>query len=127
MSLELSRTKFLTASSALLAALFAAAAPAAAVSAPARTAVAGASNDGVVKVHGKQKLHKHHRKSAKKHGHHYGYKHHRRTRVVNAPFTYVEKGYGRRGVLVDAPFAFVHTERRGRYVRAPFVNLWIPR
>lgn len=124
MTLGLPRTNFLTASAAVVAALLASAPPAAAVSAAARSAVAGPSNDGVIKVHSKSK---HHSKSAKKHARRSTYKHHRGTRVVEAPFTYVEKGYGRRGVLVDAPFAFVRTERRGRYVRAPFVDLWIPR
>lgn len=55
-------------------------------------------------------------------GHHHH--HHRRGRVVEAPFTYVESG---RRVVVEAPFTTVYVGRRGRYVRAPFVNLWIPR
>lgn len=124
MSLDVSRLKFLNASAAAVAAFLACAAPALAVSAPSRPALAGASNNGIIKVHSKDK---HHSKSAKRHAHRNGYKHHRRTRVVAAPFTYVEKGYGRRGVLVDAPFAFVRTGRRGRYIRAPFVDIWIPR
>ena len=43
---------------------------------------------------------------------------------VRAPFTSVDTG---RGTHVDAPFATVHTDGSGTYVRAPFVNLWIPR
>ena len=45
-------------------------------------------------------------------------------RHVDAPFTHVETG---RRVVVEAPFATVYAGRRGRYVRAPFVDLWIPR
>lgn len=40
------------------------------------------------------------------------------------PFAYVESG---RRVVVEAPFTTVYVGRRGRYVRAPFVNIWIPR
>ena len=43
---------------------------------------------------------------------------------VRAPFTSVDTGLG---THVDAPFATVHTDGRGTYVRAPFVNLWIQR
>ena len=64
-----------------------------------------------------------HRRSYRHHHHSYRH-HHRRTRVVEAPFAYVESG---RRVLVEAPFTTVYVGRRGRYVRAPFVNLWIPR
>lgn len=46
--------------------------------------------------------------------------------VVDAPFTYVETGYRRR-VAVDAPFTSVRVHRGGVWVRAPFVNLWVPR
>lgn len=46
--------------------------------------------------------------------------------VVDAPFTYVETGYHRR-VAVDAPFTAVRVGRRGVWVRAPFVNLFVPR
>lgn len=44
----------------------------------------------------------------------------RGTRVVEAPFTYVETRSGR--VIVDAPFASVRVGRRGVWVRAPFVD-----
>ncbi len=52
--------------------------------------------------------------------------HHRHVVVVDAPFTYVEtRRYNR--VAVDAPFASVRVGGRGTWVRAPFVNLWVPR
>jgi hypothetical protein len=47
-------------------------------------------------------------------------------RVVDAPFAYVETG-PRGRVAVDAPFASVRVGRRGTWVRAPFVNLFVPR
>lgn len=75
---------------------------------------AARQDSAVVKVHRRSYRHRHYT------GRHY----HRRTRVVEAPFTYVESG---RRVLVEAPFATVYVGRHGRYVRAPFVNLWIPR
>jgi hypothetical protein len=43
---------------------------------------------------------------------------------VRAPFASVDTG---RGTHVEAPFATVHTDGSGTYVRAPFVNLWVPR
>ena len=43
---------------------------------------------------------------------------------VRAPFASVDTGPGTR---VEAPFATVHTDGRGTYVRAPFVDLWVPR
>lgn len=43
---------------------------------------------------------------------------------VRAPFTSVDTGGA---THVEAPFATVHNDRYGTYVRAPFVNLWIPR
>jgi hypothetical protein len=43
---------------------------------------------------------------------------------VRAPFASVDTG---RGTHVEAPFASVHTDGSGTYVRAPFVNLWVPR
>lgn len=46
--------------------------------------------------------------------------------VVDAPTTYVKTGYRRR-VAVDAPLTAVRVHRRGVWVRAPFVNLWVPR
>ncbi len=49
---------------------------------------------------------------------------HHRERYVVAPFTDVETG---RRVVVDAPFAHVTVDRHGRFIRAPFVNLWVPR
>ena len=57
----------------------------------------------VVKVHRRATRHSHH---------------------VDAPFTHVESG---RRVVVEAPFTSVYVSKRGRYVRAPFVSLWIPR
>lgn len=51
--------------------------------------------------------------------HHHGHDH-----TVDAPFTHVETG---RRVVVDAPFAHVTVDRYGRHIRAPFVNLWLPR
>lgn len=93
--------------------------PASALTAPNRQALAAASADGVTKVHSKRYHHKHHRKHT--------HKHRRHRSVVEAPFTRVETGHRyRRGVLVDAPFAFVTVGRHGRYVRAPFVDLWVP-
>ena len=52
------------------------------------------------------------------------HRHHHREHSVEAPFTEVETG---RRVVVDAPFAHVTVDRHGRHIRAPFVNLWIPR
>jgi hypothetical protein len=46
--------------------------------------------------------------------------------VVDAPFTHVETGYRGR-VAVDAPFASVRVGRRGTWVRAPFVDIFVPR
>ena len=57
-------------------------------------------------------------------------RHYRTTRdddgeVVDAPYTHVEAG---RRVVVDAPFAHVGVHNGdGVHVRAPFVNLWVPR
>lgn len=48
----------------------------------------------------------------------------RQSHHVDAPFTHVETG---RKVAVEAPFTSVYVGKRGRYVRAPFVSLWIPR
>lgn len=111
----------------LAAALFAvamSATPAAALSPPSRIALAGALGSDVVTIHNKRS----HRKHSAKNSHRYAHKHHRRTHIVDAPFTRVETGHRyRRGVLVDAPFAFVTVGRRGRYIRAPFVDLWLPR
>lgn len=83
-----------------------------AVSAPLGGIKAAAGQESaVIKVHRRSYHHHHHR-------------HYRRDRVVEAPFTYVETG---RRVVVEAPFTTVYVGRRGRYVRAPFVNIWIPR
>ena len=71
--------------------------------------ISGIHDSAVVKVH-------------RRAGH--NLRHYRRGRIVDAPFTYVETG---RRVVVDAPFATVYVGRHGRYVRAPFVNIWIPR
>ena len=46
--------------------------------------------------------------------------------VVDAPYTHVETGYGGR-VAVDAPYASVRVGRRGVWVRAPFVDLYVPK
>ena len=43
---------------------------------------------------------------------------------VRAPFTEVDT---HRDTWVAAPFARVYSGRRGPGVRAPFVNLWVPR
>jgi hypothetical protein len=43
---------------------------------------------------------------------------------VRAPFTEVDT---HRGTWVAAPFARVYSGRHGTRVRAPFVNLWVPR
>lgn len=53
------------------------------------------------------------------------YRHHH-DRVVDAPFTHVETG-PRHRTSVWAPFTRVHVSRRGTYVRAPFVDLFVPR
>ena len=45
--------------------------------------------------------------------------------VVDAPFTTVETGYRHR-VAVDAPFTSVRAGHRGVWVRAPFVDLYVP-
>lgn len=51
-----------------------------------------------------------------------GYK--KRRTYVRAPFTSVDTG---RDTWVAAPFARVYSGRRGTWVRAPFVDLWVPR
>jgi hypothetical protein len=56
---------------------------------------------------------------------HRRYRHHDR-HVVDAPFTYVETDHGGR-VEVDAPFTSVRVGRRGTWVRAPFVDIYVPR
>lgn len=71
--------------------------------APAKHYVSEKSDSAVVKVHRR---------------------HEGRNRIVDAPYTHVESG---RHVAVDAPFTTVYVSRRGRYVRAPFVELWLPR
>jgi hypothetical protein len=43
---------------------------------------------------------------------------------VRAPFTSVDT---RRDTFVRTPFARVYSGRYGTWVRAPFVNLWVPR
>ena len=47
----------------------------------------------------------------------------RRNGHVHAPFTHVNN----RTTDVDAPFAAVRTSRHGVWVRAPFVNLFVPK
>ncbi len=85
--------------------------------------VAKGAAPAVKKVHYRKKYRKHrysYRRGYKRR--HRGYRH---RRVVRAPFTRVETG---RRVIVDAPFASVYVNRRhGVHVRAPFVNLWVPR
>jgi hypothetical protein len=46
--------------------------------------------------------------------------------VVRAPFAYVDARYSGR-VAVDAPFTSVLVGRRGVWVRAPFVDLYVPK
>ena len=57
----------------------------------------------------------------------YYWRHHRRYARgthVRAPGTAVDvEG----GTQVEAPFTMVHTDRHGTWVRAPFVDLFIPR
>ena len=63
--------------------------------------------------------HRHHR-----HAHHFDYDDD--DGVVRAPFTYVDaRSSGR--VAVDAPFTSVRVGRHGVWVRAPFVDLFVPR
>ena len=38
-----------------------------------------------------------------------------------------DDGYSGRETFVAAPFARVYSGRYGTWVRAPFVNLWVPR
>ncbi len=96
---------------ALIAGAAAAVLPAGADAAPVG---AGAKNvsasSEVVKVHTRKHKHRHYRRYDERH--------------VDAPFAHVETG---RHTVVDAPFTTVYAGRHGRYVRAPFVNLWIPR
>ena len=40
---------------------------------------------------------------------------------------YRDDGYSGRETFVAAPFARVYSGRYGTWVRAPFVNLWVPR
>jgi hypothetical protein len=56
----------------------------------------------------------------------YYWRHHRHGRSVHVrePFTSVDVD-GRTDV--EAPFASVHVGRYGTWVRAPFVNLFVPR
>lgn len=95
--------------------------PASAVTAPARGAVGAALPASILKVH-RRSDDSHHRR-------HYGRHHRHHRHVVDAPFTRVETNHAnsRRRVIVDAPFAHVSVGRRGRHVRAPFVDLWLPR
>ncbi len=98
--------------SVLLAALAATAMFASAAAAhPGRTNLAPAHGSGLIKVHDADDEYRWHR-------------HHRRHHSVDAPYTRVEAG---RRVIVDAPFASVYVGREGRHIRAPFVNLWVPR
>jgi hypothetical protein len=54
------------------------------------------------------------------------YRSSRGDRVVEAPTTRVETN--RRGkVAVDAPFTSVRRDNRGVHVRAPFVDIYVPR
>ncbi len=103
---------------ALMAGVAAAALPAGAGATPIGAAAKNAKNvsapSEVVKVHARKDRH-HHRRYYERHDY---------ERDVDAPFTHVETG---RHTFVDAPFAMVYVGRHGRYVRAPFVNLWIPR
>jgi hypothetical protein len=52
--------------------------------------------------------------------------HRRHVTVVDAPFAYVETR-GHRRTAVDAPFTSVRVGRRGTWVRAPFVDIYVPR
>jgi hypothetical protein len=94
---------------ALIAGAAAAVIPAGAGAAPIGAAAKNVSAPSeVVKVHTRK--HKHYGRYYERH--------------VDAPFAHVETG---RHTVVDAPFTTVYVGRHGRYVRAPFVNLWIPR
>ncbi len=53
------------------------------------------------------------------------YRHNKGDVVVEAPFTYVETGRHHH-TAVDAPFTSVRVGRRGVWVRAPFVDLYVP-
>ncbi len=53
------------------------------------------------------------------------YRHDKGNVVVEAPFTYVETGRHRH-TAVDAPFTSVRVGRRGVWVRAPFVDIYVP-
>lgn len=67
------------------------------------------------------------RKGWKGHGHRYRF--HRRVyggSYVRAPFTRV-RTRGSRWTSVDAPFASVRVRPWGTWVRAPFVDLYVPR
>lgn len=57
---------------------------------------------------------------------HKRHRHHHRDVLVEAPFTRVETRRHRR-VAVDAPFTSVRVHRRGVWVRAPFVDIYVPR
>lgn len=106
-------------------ALFAVGFSTAAMAGPASGAVAATSanlaSSRVAPVHYRKKYHKHRR--------YRGYKYRRynkryRRAPVYAPYTYVSPRRGR--VAVDAPFASVRVGR-GVRVRAPFVDIWVPR
>lgn len=88
---------------------FGAASTASALTFPGRALASPAAAGPIIQVH----VHRHHTR-----------RHHHRRHVVDAPFTRVETG---RRVVVDAPFAHVRVNRRGRHIRAPFVDLWLPR
>jgi hypothetical protein len=45
----------------------------------------------------------------------------------NRRWRYRNNNYSGRETFVAAPFARVYSGRAGTWVRAPFVNLWVPR
>lgn len=112
-------TKFVSsirfaAAAAVAVALFAAALPASAAPLGVRAAEAK-SETLVTEVHYKRKYAKRYKGRYYKYG----------RRHVDAPYTYVDRYSGR--TVVDAPHAYVTRSRRGVHIRAPYVNLYVPR
>jgi len=90
------------------------ASPASSEASPLGGARAQAAQSAVVRVHDEWD------------GDRYDRRRYHRRGYIRAPFTRVETR-GRRWTSVDVPFASVRVRRSGVWVRAPFVDLYVPR